>query len=354
MNILLVAGLNITLREPFNSGIEAFIVSLANQLVKDGHVVDVIASNSQPDVLFNTIKLDDRSDHKRRHMIKFSQLDVNKYDIIHYNLFIPELYKIGSQFNKPSVLTLHSPVDRKRVRTYKKFAKSNYVTFVAVSQRVKQQWDSALGVDMQVIHNGIDLERWPLKQTNGDYLFWSARINKEKNVEAAINLASYIGHPLIIAGRITDQGYFNKHVQPFLTNKIQYVGHKTQRELSALAKNASAFLATANWQEPFGLASLEMLASGVHIVGFDSAVPKDLQHDGISTVASNKWYDLIKPLEQIGSVRPEECRSYASTMSIENTSRGYINLYHMLVDTTLRFDDLCKAPQSIFTNLGQI
>ena len=46
MKILLVSGPGISLKEPYDSGIEAFIVSFANQLVVVGHQVEVIAADA--------------------------------------------------------------------------------------------------------------------------------------------------------------------------------------------------------------------------------------------------------------------------------------------------------------------
>ncbi|MBE7174505.1 MAG: hypothetical protein INR73_28295, partial [Williamsia sp.] len=55
LNILLVSGPSISLKEPYNSGIEAFIVSLAGQLVDEGHTVDVVAGEAEADVSFKLI-----------------------------------------------------------------------------------------------------------------------------------------------------------------------------------------------------------------------------------------------------------------------------------------------------------
>jgi UDP-glucose:tetrahydrobiopterin glucosyltransferase len=249
MNILLVSGPGISLKEPYNSGIEAFIVSLANQLADEGHTVDVVAQKAEANAKFRLVNpfspvATDNPDFFTRlnQQRQFRNLDVDSYDVIHYNMFYPHLLEAGLHFGKTSFLTLHSPADSKRIAAYKKLTLQGDLEFVAISERVKRQWDLALDMDIPLIHNGIDMDLWPTNSSrNGEYLLWSARINEEKNVAAAIRVAKHMQLPLKIAGRIADQHYFDEQVKPHLNDQIQYVGHVTQREFSSLANKAFWF-----------------------------------------------------------------------------------------------------------------
>ena len=335
MNILLVSGPGISLKEPYNSGIEAFIVSFANQLVDEGHDVDVVAEEAEASAKFRLINPFTTSDTAETDFFKhvnemrqFRNLDVDLYDVIHYNMFYPHLLEAGLHFNKTSFLTLHSPADEKRISAYKNWSRQRGVTFVAISERIKSQWDRALGTDMPLINNGIAMDIWPTKGSEDrEYLLWSARINEEKNVAAAICVAKHMQLPLKIAGRIVDQHYFDEQVEPHLNDQIEYVGHLTQRQLSSLAQNATAYLATATWQEPFGLAALEMLASGVPVVGFNTAVPPDWEHESVLTTASLLWQDLAELVDKSNVINPETCKEFASAMNLQNMTSGYLQLY---------------------------
>jgi len=334
MNILLVSGPDISLKEPYNSGIEAFMVSFANQLVDEGHVVDVIAQEADANTKFTLINpftnsTSEQPDKHSEELREFKTIDVNSYDVIHYNMFYPHLLEAGLDFKKTSFLTLHSPADEKRIAAYKELSGRSDLIFVAISERVKCQWDSALGTDMPLINNGIDMHLWPTKRSaDGEYLLWAARINAEKNVAAAIALAKHMQLPLRIAGRIADQHYFDEQVKPHLNSQIQYVGHLTQHALSSLAQNASAYLATATWQEPFGLAALEMLASGVPIVGFNTAVPPDWEHKSVLTTTSLHWQDLVELVKRSYAISPDTCREFALNMDIQNMTSNYLKLYN--------------------------
>lgn len=335
MKILLVSGPGISLKEPYNSGIEAFIVSFANQLVDEGHTVDVVADGAEASTKFRLVNLFsvDTTDNPDFFQLiqqqrQFRNLDIDSYDVIHYNMFYPHLLEAGLHFNKTSFLTLHSPADEKRISAYKKLSLQSDLRFVAISERVKRQWDIALDMDMPLISNGINMDLWPTNHLrNGEYLLWSARINEEKNVAAAICVAKHMQLPLKIAGRIVDQHYFDEQVKPHLNSQIQYVGHVTQRQLSSLAKNASAYLATATWQEPFGLAALEMLASGVPVVGFNTAVPPSWEHESVLTTASHHWQDLVELVKKSNLISPTACKEFASNMNIQNMTSNYVKLY---------------------------
>ncbi|RYE36545.1 MAG: glycosyltransferase, partial [Sphingobacteriaceae bacterium] len=321
MKILLVAGPFISLREPYNGGTEAFIVEHANELVRLGHTVDVIAKDADEKNLFQVIEfyespLSMKDDSYRptpewrgqQHYqtLQYGMFDVSSYDVIHYNSFIPEIYAVGALLKTPSVLTLHLPPTEKFVLMYQFFIKHAPVLPISISNRMSEQWKAFLGKDVDVILNGIVTNKWKLHARNADgYLLWSGRIAKEKNVEAAIQLANYLKQPLKIVGPMFDTKYFHEHVQPQLNEQIEYISHTTQQQLSTLAAGASAYLATATWEEPFGLSTVEMLASGLPIVGFNTAIPPELRNENVAiAVDSHDWRDLIKPLDFVKQSEP--------------------------------------------------
>lgn len=347
MKILLVAGPFISLREPYNGGTEAFIVEHANELVRLGHKVDVIAKDADEKNLFQVIEFSEsplsmKDDSYRAcpewlgqqhyQTLQFGLFDVSGYDVIHYNSFIPEIYEVGALFKTPSVLTLHLPPTEKFVLMYKFFVEHAPVLPIGTSKRMSEQWKRHLGKEVDVILNGIVLPKWTLHARNGDgYLLWSGRMAKEKNVEAAIHLANYLKQRLKIVGPLFDKEYFCSYVQPQLNERIEYIPHATQRQLSQLAEGASAYLATATWEEPFGLSTVEMLASGLPVVGFNTAIPPELRNEKVSIASdSHDWRDLIMPLEAATRSDPEVCRDFAAKFDITKTTAAYVNAYERI------------------------
>ena len=347
MKILLVAGPFISLREPYNGGTEAFIVEHANELVRLGHTVDVIAKDADEKNLFQVIEFKEsplsmKDDSYRpcsellgqQHYqtLQYGMLDVSRYDVIHYNSFIPEIYAVGALFKIPGVLTLHLPPTEKFILMYKFFIKHAPVLPVGISNRMSKQWKAFLGKDVEVILNGIVTKKWKLHARNANgYLLWSGRIAKEKNVKAAINLANYLKLQLKIVGPIFGKEYFRDHVQPQLNERIEYISHVTQQQLSKLAAGASVYLATATWEEPFGLSTLEMLASGLPVVGFSTAIPPELRNEKVAiAVDSDDWRDLIKEFEIAKKAEPEACRDFAASFDMTRTTAAYVKVYERI------------------------
>ncbi len=353
MKILIVAGPFISLREPYNGGTEAFIVEHANELVRLGHTVDVIAKDADEKNLFQVIEFYEspfsmKDDSYRAcpewlgqqhyQVLQYGILDVSRYDVIHYNSFIPEVYAVGALFKTPSVLTLHLPPTEKFVLMYKFFIKHAPVIPIGISNRMSEQWKASLGKDVDVILNGIVLEKWKLHSRKPDgYLLWSGRIAKEKNVKAAIHLANYLKQPLKIVGPMFNKEYFHEHVEPQLNERIEYISHATQQQLNKLTAGASAYLATATWEEPFGLSTVEMLASGLPVVGFNTAIPPELRNEKVSiAVDSNDWRDLIKLLDIAKKSEPEACRDFATSFDMTKTSAAYVNVYERIAKKVRR------------------
>lgn len=344
MKILIVAGPFISLREPFQGGTEAFVTGLANALIRFGHKVDVLAKDADEKNLFKVITFNESplsmkdnsfractEERGQQHFqcLQLAKIDEKGYDILHYNSFIPEIYTVAPLLKTPSLLTLHLPPTEKFMLMYQFFIKHSDALPVAVSSRVGRQWGTVLGQNVPVILNGIDQGIWETRvDRQKKHMLWMGRITREKNLRGAIQLANHLDRPLKIIGPVFDESYFTDQIQPLLSDCIQFLGHRNQAEIIKIAEEASVFLATAIWNEPFGLSTLEMLACGVPVVGFDTAIPLELRAPGISeTVDSSDWKDLITLLKKVEDTSAAQCRTFAQSFSIEKMATQYVELY---------------------------
>jgi hypothetical protein len=168
MKILLVTAPFISLREPYNSGIEAFVVEHANDLIRMGHIVDVIAKDADEKNLFQVIQFHEspfsmKDDSYRpcpewlgqQHYqsLQYGMLDVSDYDVIHYNSFVPEIYAVGAFHKTPGLLSLHLPPTEKSVLMYKFFMKHAPVLPISISNQMSEQWEELLGRETETILN---------------------------------------------------------------------------------------------------------------------------------------------------------------------------------------------------------
>tara|TARA_Y100000782_G_scaffold4962_1_gene5928 strand:+ start:182410 stop:183462 length:1053 start_codon:yes stop_codon:yes gene_type:complete len=343
LNVLLACSPHTKLTEPFKGGTEAFSATLATELSKSkGYNVSVISDENEFHESFEPLELDstfyDLSDRVRTNeqalsiykALSFAMRPLNDFDLIHYNSFMPELYQSGTFQQLPVVVTLHIPPNPTQVKIHKSFCKlMKRVRYVAVSKRLKEAWAKHLTTSIDVIPNGVDVNKWSFnKSSNRSYYVWTGRISKEKNPRKAIEISRQLGLDLLLAGPIYDKEYFNVNVLPFLNNKIQYIGHIDQKALNALYEKAIAQLCTSNWQEPFGLNVIEALMCGVPVIGnINSIQPEFRELYGILPCEFQSAKELEDKLSETAIINRAECRKSAKAFGLKSMLESYVSIY---------------------------
>jgi len=103
------------------------------------------------------------------------------------------------------------------------------------------------------------------------------RIYNEKNPLDAIKVAKKINKPLTIVGPVLDKIYFKSIIESEIGGLISYAGHITSSSLDDIYSRSEIILATALWDEPFGLVYVEAMRSGVKVFGYENAILETLQ-----------------------------------------------------------------------------
>lgn len=137
--------------------------------------------------------------------------------------------------------------------------------FVAVSEATQNQW--ATVTTSQVIHNGVDPDRFPVG-TGGGELAWVGRLTPEKGADLAVHAAACAGRDLRLAGPVSNPDWFDDVIRPLLSRSVTYVGALGGTELSDLYGSSAATLVTPRWEEPFCLVAAESQMCATPVVGF--------------------------------------------------------------------------------------
>ncbi len=116
------------------------------------------------------------------------------------------------------------------------------------------------------IHHGIEVENFRFRSEPGAYLLFLGRIHPDKGTDLAIMVARQAGVPLVIAGPIQDQAYFDDKIAPQLGGSVTYLGPVGPAERNDLLGGASALLHLIRFEEPFGLSVVEALATGTPVI----------------------------------------------------------------------------------------
>jgi len=298
VRICVIASSRFPIAEPFAGGLEAWTHGLVSELHRRGHEVTLFAGPGSdpalpvtplalPSFVSSTVAMSDvhappaqwMADH-HAYLDLMLELRDRSFDLVHnaslHHLPVAMAHSLGT----PVVTTLHTPPVPWLESAV---ALSRGVgTFVAVSGATARAWAHA--VTASVIRNGVDVTAF-VPGPGGGPAVWSGRLVPEKAPHLAIDAARLAGVALVLAGPVTDVGYFDAQVRPRLGDGIEYAGHLTSSELVALVGGASVAVVTPNWDEPYGLVAAEAMACGTPVAAFARGALPELFDSRVAELA---------------------------------------------------------------------
>jgi glycosyltransferase involved in cell wall biosynthesis len=247
-------------------------------------------------------------------------------DIIHLNN-APGLAFTRFQ-STPAVYTLHHPYEPDLSEYYEYFPKVNYVA-ISAAQAKRHQLKK-----LTVIHHGVDLDEYRLGKGKRDYFCFIGRVAPNKGTHLAIEVAQRSGIPLKIAGEIQPiyQEYWEQQVKPKVDGRfIEYIGEADLETKNELFCGARALLFPIDWEEPFGLVTIEAMACGTPVLGFKRGSVPEIIKDGVSGYVSSDVETMARQGREL-NIPPERCRQYAEQFfSLDRMVDDYVNLYESIL-----------------------
>jgi glycosyltransferase involved in cell wall biosynthesis len=185
-----------------------------------------------------------------------------EFDVIHNGFdFLPLTY--SDLVDTPVLTTIHGFSSPRILPVYQRYNAT--CAYVAISDA-----DRHASLDyLATIHHGIDTDAFSLHPAPGAYLLFFGRIHPDKGTVEAIDVAERCGIPLVIAGIVQDQPYFEELVAPRIDgDSVRFVGAVGPAERAELLGGAQALLHLIGFEEPFGYSVAEASASGTPVVAF--------------------------------------------------------------------------------------
>lgn len=307
MKIAIIGHTNFPIQEPFAGGLEMITYNLVKKLEASGHEVVLYAHPDSaadlPIKSFDDIVLPaysvpfdnvDKSLFDQTISTYYSRVMMDclsgDYDVIHNHSlhYLPII--LGEQSKIPFITTFHTPVFPELEYALTTIKNPNQF-FTAVSNTLAQTYKPY--IDANVIYNGICLDKWTFNNIPDDYLLWYGRICPEKGTHLAIKAAKMIGKHIIIAGPISNSGYFCKEVRHLIDGKrVRFLGHIKQDEINEVLQKARVMLFTSTWDEPYGLTLAESLACGTPVVSWDKGAASEILNDSCGVIVPD--FDLDK------------------------------------------------------------
>lgn len=298
MRIGLIAPLVSTIAQPYIGGAQALLADLARELRKRGHQVTLFAragscvegvnvegiavpASVQP-ASFSRSSAHASADagffaQANLFLELFLQLQQRRdeFDLLHVHAFDWPAYTCSALVKGLPVLhTIHLPAIAPEINEALRVLdrQGHPLILTTVSRSCARTYADYTPIDY-VIYNGLDVEAIPFQAVVAENapLLCAGRIAPEKGVGDAIEIAERANYPLVIAGGIYDRAYYEQAIAPHVArpgSRITYIGQIGREALWQLMGRAAALLCPIAWDEPFGLAPVEAMATGTPVIAF--------------------------------------------------------------------------------------
>lgn len=349
MKIALLAHIRHPIAEPFKGGMEAHTSLLANQLIKRGHDVYLLASgDSQTQAKLVPI-IDRHYDadlpwhqfhatqalfdlQTRVFEYAFEQIKQLKPDVIHNNSLHHDAIKHAYGGMWPMLSAMHVPPFEYLKQATQSYC-APYLRYSAASDVHLSQW--AFGqLPACTIYNGVSTEIDADQPVHSGAL-WVGRIARTKGLEYAIDACVLAGMPLRILGPIEEQDYFDQQIYPRLKRHlgITYEGIVSGSHVRCAMAGAEVLVFTPVWPEPFGLVAAESIMQGTPVAGFNSGAVSEVVTDCGVVVPARDTRALAQAIRAAVKISRSHCRAQAlKRFSADTMVSGYEREYQRAIE----------------------
>jgi glycosyltransferase involved in cell wall biosynthesis len=252
----------------------------------------------------------------------------SRFDVIHFQSLA---YPLSLPFQRLSstllIHTIHHSPTPAAVELWTRYPEA---PFIAVSQ-AQAHLLQGLNVAGSVLH-GLDLSRFPPRDTPGDYLLFLGRFIEGKGAVQAIEVARRIGLPIKLAGAETP--YFRSDVAPLVNGTtVVYCGEAGWAAKIDLYRGAKALIYPVQTPEPFGLVMIEAMACGTPIAALDCGAVREIVDQDVSGIVFETVDALTAGLPRVMALDRKAVRRRAEArFGADRMVDEYIGVYRRLLN----------------------
>jgi glycosyltransferase involved in cell wall biosynthesis len=257
----------------------------------------------------------------------FKKAKAGEYDVLHFHHGEIAFPQATLNPEVPVVYTQHDPFYPWRREAYELYHSSNQ-HFVTISNN--QRRDAPDMPYASTVYNGVDVGQFPFGDDPEDYLLMAGRIVPEKGFKEAVQLAKQTGDRLLIIGPVypESQDYFDQYIKPHLNDKILYLGYVEYSQMWRYYQKAKALLTPVQWEEPFGLTSIEAMACGTPVISLRRGAAPEIIADGKTGFIVDSIAEMAAAVGKISQINRGDCREHVKKyFSIGGMVTGYEATY---------------------------
>jgi glycosyltransferase involved in cell wall biosynthesis len=255
----------------------------------------------------------------------------HEFDIVHNQFdFLPLTY--SRLVDTPLVTTIHGFSSPRIVPVYERY--DDRVTYVAISDADRHP---ALTY-AATVHHGIEMDAFPLSTEPAGHLLFFGRIHPDKGVATAIAVAARAGLPLLIAGIVADQAYFDGEIAPHVDGeRVRWIGSVGPDRRAQVLGDAVALLHLIDFEEPFGLSVVESMACGTPVIAHARGSMPEIVRDGENGFLVTGLDDAVDAIGKAAVLDRAGVRgSVEHRFSAERMVDGYLDVYRGMLAGRVR------------------
>jgi glycosyltransferase involved in cell wall biosynthesis len=251
----------------------------------------------------------------------------DEFDLIHNSFdFLP--LSFSRLVDTPLVTTIHGFSSERIVPVYERYNDVGH--YVAISDA-----DRHAGLEYATtIHHGIEMDAFDLGGGKGGYLLYFGRIHPDKGAVHAIDVAERAGLPLVIAGIVQDEEYFEQLVAPRIDGRrVEYVGAVGPAPRGELLRDAIALLHLIEFEEPFGFSVVEAMACGTPVIAHPRGSMREIVNDGENGFLVASLDEAVAAVDASASLDRRIVRaSVERRFDVNRMIDDYLRLYRSVVE----------------------
>ena len=168
---------------------------------------------------------------------------------------------------------------------------------------------------------GLDLDEYEFRRKKNDYFLFISKFLFRKGLDTALRLARDLDLNLVAAG-----GW-----RPSFRKKTRFAGDVGGEEKRELLARARALIFPIRWPEPFGLVSIEALASGTPVIASRvGSLPEIITPE--TGFLCDTYDEFVTALGRVGEIDPEACRKRVEQFfTSECMARNYLRYYEQII-----------------------